>query len=66
LDESGAKLSYQRDGNEITFTTQAEAFYWVTTSKLLKASPERVRFSGEPNQAPKVYARVRIGKQRDF
>ena len=66
LDESGAKLSYQRDEDEITFTTQEGKSYAVTTSELLKSSPERVRFSGEPNRAPKVYDRVRMGKGQDF
>jgi len=64
LDESGAKLSYQRDEDEITL--QKGKSYTITTSELLKSSPERVRFSGEPNRAPKVCDRVRMGKGRDF
>ncbi|MCK4390970.1 MAG: hypothetical protein KAV83_12125, partial [Desulfobacterales bacterium] len=66
LDESGTKLSFQRDGNEIAFATQAGASYWVATSELLRASSEQVRFSGKPNRAPKMHDRVRLGKQRDF
>jgi len=66
LDESGAKLSCERHGNEIIFVTQAGESYWITTQELLRVSPQKVKFSGEPNRTPKVYGRVQIGKGRDF
>ncbi|MFQ6079956.1 MAG: glycoside hydrolase family 95-like protein, partial [Thermodesulfobacteriota bacterium] len=62
LDGSGAKVSYELQGDEVSFITQEGKSYWVTTQELLKATPQKVKFSGEPNRTPKVYSRVQIGK----